>query len=170
MADDFTRTWVDFADDLDAENMNDLESRMEARVGAGTVGMELGYASNTVGTIFGGTALTDITSLSTTVVCGSRPIMVKFQCDAAKSTSIIGAGFYISQDGTTQGEISGVTTNLSGTVYLPCSGQRRFAPTAGTHIYKISARNLTAAGTLTAIAGPGTALQNSPMWIQVVQI
>lgn len=37
MADDFTRVWVDYEDDLDAEALNDLESRMEARVGGAAV-------------------------------------------------------------------------------------------------------------------------------------
>ena len=30
--DDFSRAWIDYEDNLDAESMNDLEERMEARV------------------------------------------------------------------------------------------------------------------------------------------
>ncbi len=181
MADDFTRTWVDFTDNLDAEAMNDMEDRMEARV-SGNIGggIELGYASSTTGFTTTSTATNgvDVTGLAVTVVVAARPIIVKVRASSWNvSGSPLGGGVYLNEDGATtnSGLLAGFVGPHSGTgddpgdVYVPLNGERRLAPAAGTHIYKIRAKNVSA-GTLSISAGDGTGNNNSPMSIQVIEV
>ncbi len=165
MADDFSRTWIDDLDDLDAEQLNDMEARMEARVGAVGGGIELGYQTNgtvytTTSTAAGGVA---VTGLTTTVVVASRPIVVKVRADTWTATGI--GSLIVNEDGTNVGIISAIAAGSN----EPLCNERRFAPAAGSHTYAIYAKN-TGAGTITVTAGPGTASLNSPMAIQVLEV
>ncbi len=165
MADDFSRVWVDDLDDLDAEQLNDMEARMEARVGGVGGGIELGYQTN--GTTFTTTSTAatgvDVTALSVSVVVGSRPIDVHVRADAISATGI--GILFLNEDGTNIGVIAGVT----GGDAFPLSAWRRLQPSAGSHTYKIRARNQ-GAGTVTITADAGTANLNSPMAIQVLEV
>ncbi len=168
MADDFSRTWIDDLDDLDAEQLNDMEARMEARVGAVGGGIELGYQTN--GTAFTTTSTAasgvDVTAMSVTVVVGSRPIVVKVRADAWRSTAGFGGVLFLNEDGANIGAIAAV---INGTDYVPLYGERRLQPSAGSHTYKIRATSASA-GTVAIVAGAGTANLNSPMAIQVLEV
>ncbi len=169
MSDDFSRTWVDFVDDLDAENMNDLEARQEARVSGSLGGIELGYASSTstfttTSTTAGGV---DVTGLSVTVTVGTRPIIVKVRADSFHSSAASGGVLYLNQDGTNIGTIAVILSADDDRVSL-CN-ERRLAPAAGSHTYKIRAVNASA-GTLGVTAGDGVTNDNSPMAIQVIEV
>ncbi len=168
MADDFSRTWVDDVDDLDAEQMNDMEARMEARVGGVGGGIELGYASSGTATFTTtSTAATgvDVTGLSVTVVVGARPIVVKVRADSWNATGL--GGLLLNEDGTNVGYIATTAnTEASPTTLF---NERRRAPAAGSHTYKIRAKN-TGAGTITITADDGLAQDNSPMSIQVIEV
>ncbi len=165
MADDFSRTWVDDVDDLDAEAMNDLEARQEARVGGVGGGIELGYAST--GTTFTTTSTAaagvDVTALSVTVVVGARPIMVKVRADLWDATGGLGGVLFLREDGGNVGRMAG-TDNPSA-----LAAERRRAPAAGSHTYNIRATNLSA-GTVTITADDGLGNNYSPMAIQVVEV
>ncbi len=167
MADDFSRTWIDDLDDLDAEQLNDMEARMEARVGAVGGGIELGYQTN--GTAFTTTSTAaagvDVTSMSISVVVGSRPIVVKVRADAWHAGGALGGNLILREDGANIGVIA---AHL-GSDYVPLHNERRVSPAAGAHTYNIRATNQSA-GTITIVAGPGTANVNSPMAIQVLEV
>ncbi len=165
MADDFSRVWVDDLDDLDAEQLNDMEARMEARVGGVGGGIELGYQTNgttytTTSTAANGVA---VTSMSVSVVVGSRPIVVKIRADNWTATGI--GGLYVNEDGTN----TGIIASIAGGFTSSLCNERRFQPSAGSHTYAIYAKN-TGAGTITISGGPGTANLNSPMAIQVLEV
>ncbi len=167
MADDFSRTWIDDVDDLDAEQMNDMEARMEARVGGVGGGIELGYASS--GTAFTTTSTAasgvDVTGLSVTVVVGARPIVVKVRADAWHAGAASGGILYLNEDGTNIGAIAAAI----GDDFVSLHNERRLNPAAGSHAYKIRATNASA-GTVSISANAGTANVNSPMAIQVVEV
>ncbi len=170
MADDFTRTWVNCVDDLDAENMNDLEARMEARV-SGNIGggIELGYASSTTTFTTTSTAAAgvDVTGLSVTVVVATRPIVVKMRASSYHSSAASGGILFLNEDGTNIGTIAVI---LSADDDRPSLyNERRLAPAAGSHTYKICATNASA-GTLGITAGDGVGNNNSPMAIQVIEV
>ncbi len=168
MADDFSRTWVDFTDDLDAEALNDLEARQEARVtGNISTDIELGYQTN--GTTFTTTSTAatgvDVTGMSVSVTVGTRPILVKMHADTWNSGAGFGASLYLREDGTNIGGMAGCI----GDNFTPLQAERRLSPAAGAHTYSIRAKN-NSAGTLTINAGAGTAQANSPMAIQVIEV
>ncbi len=167
MADDFSRTWIDDLDDLDAEQLNDMEARMEARVGAVGGGIELGYQANgtayaTTSTAAGGVAVTGLTA---TVVVGARPIVVRVRADAWQAGAASGAILYLNEDGANNGAIAVRVA----TGYTPLFGERRLAPAAGSHTYAIYAKNASA-GTINIAAGDGTGNNNAPMVIQVLEV
>ncbi len=165
MADDFSRVWVDDLDDLDAEQLNDMEARMEARVGGAGSGIELGYQTN--GTTFTTSSTTangiDVTSMSISVAVGARPIVVKVRADGWSATGI--GALLLNQDGTNIGLIAAIT----GGDTVPLNEERRLQPSAGPHTYSLRAKNV-GAGTVTITADAGTANLNSPMAIQVVEV
>ncbi len=155
--------------------MNDLEARQEARVGGVGGGIELGYASTTTSFVTTSTSVTDVTGLAVTVVVAARPILVKFRAASINATGAFGASFYLNEDGTNIGSIAGVVGPSSGTgddpgdIFVPAGGERRLAPAAGSHTYKVRAK-ANVAGTLTMVAGDGVGTDNSPAFIQVVEI
>lgn len=169
MADDYSRLWVDYIDDADAEAFNDLEVRQEARVASAVGGgIELGYVETSTGftttsTAAGGVA---VTGLSVTVIVGTRPIDVVVRADTWKVDGTpLGGALLLNIDGANQGVIaSKISPN-----YDPLLMRRRLAPAAGSHTYAIFAKNVSA-GTLTLIAGSGGGTSNSPMSIQVVEV
>lgn len=127
---------------------------------------ELGYAAIT--SDFSGTAttLTDIAGLTVTVTVGSRPILVKFQADAAMTTAVFTGGVYLVEDGTDIGVLAVIA--YGGLV--PTHGVRRLAPSSGSHTYKLRYKSATA-GTVTIKAGPGNAAAvNGPAFLQVVEV
>ncbi len=168
MADDFTRTWVDFADDLDAEAMNDMESRMEARV-TGNLGtdIELGYQSNGTAFTTASSAVTgiDVTAMSVTVTVAARPIDVRIRADSWNSSAGFGGELILREDGVNIGDMA----TCLGDNFTVLQASRRLAPAAGSHTYSIRARNQSP-GTLTITAGAGTAQASSPMAIQVIEV
>lgn len=168
MADDYTRTWYDYVDDLDQEALNDLEARMEARSVAGAAGIELGYASTsgTFTTTSGTAGGVPVTGLSVTVVVGSRPINVRVRAPSWSCNAGFGGVLYLNTDGSTAGVMAGL---LGTAITIPLDSTRRLSPAAGTHTYAIYARN-TSAGTLTINADAGTTTLNSPMAIQIVEV
>lgn len=127
---------------------------------------ELGYAAITSDFSGTATALTDIAGLSVTVTVGSRPILVKFQADAATTTSAYTGGVYLNEDGTDLGVLAVIA--YGGLV--PTHGVRRLAPSSGSHTYKLRYKSATA-GTVTIKAGPGNAAAvNGPAFLQVVEV
>jgi hypothetical protein len=167
MADDFSRVWIDDLDDLDAEQLNDLEARQEARVGAIGGGISIGYQTNGTSFTTSSTAVTgvDVTGLSTTVVVGSRPINVSVRADAWNAGAALGGQLFLNEDGANIGIIAAALGDNYSTLF----GTRRLQPAAGSHTYKIRARN-NSAGTVTIQGGPGTANLVSPMAIEVLEV
>lgn len=127
-------------------------------------GRELGYASITSDFTGTATSLTDIPGLSVTVTVAARPIIVKFQADFASSNAGFLGGVYLAEDGTDIGVLAGAGA------LAPTHGERRRAPAAGSHTYKLR-YNQGSAGTFTIKAGAGNSGGvNGPAFIQVIEI
>ncbi len=167
------KDWKDSPDTstpLTAAALEDLETRLATytdAVGAG--GVELGYAQTTSNFVTTSTVLTDVTSLSTTVTVGSRPIVVIFYADGANTTAAFGFTAMLNMDGSSIGAIGGGLYNSSSAIVTTINARRRLTPSAGSHTFKIQVKN-NSAGTLTLTAGAGTSTNNAPMFIQVLGI
>jgi hypothetical protein len=178
MGDDFSRDWVDEVDDTDAESMNDLEGRMEARVATNLGGgVELGYietddfggAGNftTSSTATNGVAVPD---LSVGVVVAARPILVRVFASAWFCDGGFGGGLILYEDGSPQGFFATVGGSGGSGVIQNLTAVRRRNPAAGPHTYSLHAKVVSGGTTLTIVADDGVGAHNSPAALQVVEV
>lgn len=132
-------------------------------VKGGAQGAELGYAEITSNFATASPSAVDITGLTTTVVVGTRPIIVEFGAAAiSNGTAAKGYFAYILEDGVVVDWISAYS--ITSQLVAPAFMRRRRAPAAGSHTYKMQILSYNS-GTVTLQAAA-----DSPAWIQVTQV
>lgn len=147
---------------ISADNLNLAADEAEDYADAlAAGGVELGYASRTSNFTQTGAGSSDVTSLTTTVTVGSRPIIVKANADGLSNSSASGITLLVIQeDGVT---IAVQTVSLSVLAELVAREVRR-TPSAGSHTYKLVLTQLVT-GNSTLAAGAA-----DPAFIQVIEV
>lgn len=139
---------------LSATALEDMETRLGDYIDASVSAAELGTASITSNFSTTSTTLVDVTSLSTTVTVGSRPVMVTFSCGyVSQLTAAAGWEIAILRGST---RLGGILCTLNPAVFgLAQSRVIRDNPGAGSYTYKVQLKT-SSAGTAAIGADAGT--------------
>ena len=147
---------------ISADNLNLAADEAEDYADAlAAGGVELGYAERTSTFTQTGIGSSDVTSLTTTVTVGTRPILVKFGCGGLANSSASGIVQVFIKEGSTT--LTTATISLS-TVGQAVFREVRLTPSAGSHTYKITLSQ--------AVTGNSsiTASSTDPSYIQVIEV
>ena len=142
--------------------------------GGGSQGTELAYTAYTANvnpTATVEASADTVVTASAVVFDGSTVVMVEFFCPIARANASAGAtmNIWLFDNGTSIGTFAVVgqgTTQAN--EYKPVMAARRLTPSAASHTY--SARATVSTGTGVVGAGNGTAANQGPGYIRIVQV
>lgn len=141
-----------------ADGINAITGALPSKANLPAVGMQLSASSGNFST--SSTPYVDVTNLTVTLTTTGRPVMVGLMGDGTANT-IFGVGcngatgcdgsFAVNRDGSVIAE-SVVRTLGPTQLIVPPGGLNAMDPvTAGTHTYKIQAKNITVGGSTQAV-------------------
>jgi hypothetical protein len=134
------------------------------------IGIELGYAeitsSATSATLFVNAAddTGDVAGLSIPVTVGTRPILLKFWCQRAYNNTATASTIVSIFEGDTIISLARIDQHATVSEGGPITVQRRLAPSAGLHTYKV---NLSVIGASTATIVAST---DGPAFINAIGV